>query len=438
MGGMADPPRRRPSLWILGLAVVGAIALASVALTLFTAVGRRPPRTFTTAPLPVGSPEFLATVVGATAAPVHDGGTVELLHNGAFYDAFEAAARAATRSITFGVYIWEPGQASERLIAVLTERARAGVAVRVLLDGWGSLNMAEADERRLRAAGVKVARFAAPRFGKLTRQHKRNHRRAIVVDGRIGFTGGVAVADKWLGDAQDEHHWRDMMVKVTGPMAASLQAAFVGPWAHTTGELLAGPDFFPLPPGPAEGGTGLRHVGVASAPGSEDHPLRLLFLQTFASVRRHLYVTTPYLVPERSLLEALGERARAGVDVRILVPDGHNDVKPVRWASQTLYGELLAAGVQIYEYQGTMMHAKALTADGDWSVFGSVNLDIRGMEFDRDVALGIQDAAFARALEEAFAADLRRSRPVTLEEWRRRGWLARLRGRGAGLFHQFY
>jgi cardiolipin synthase len=280
-----------------------------------------------------------------------------------------------------------------------------------------------------------MARFGELRFGKLTRFYKRNHRRAIVIDGVVAFAGGIAVGDKWLGSAQDADHWRDSMVKVTGAPAAAVQSAFVPLWAQTTGELLAGGDFFPeaapaLPP--------LLHVGIASSPGGDDHPLRLLFAQSIAAARRHVYIQTPYFVPDAPLQELLERRARAGVDVRLLVPDDHTDAKPVRLASQGRYEGLLESGVRVFEYQGTMMHRKAMVVDGLWSVVGSANMDVRALEFDRDNVLGILDGVFARRQGEIFLADASRAREVRLEPWRRRGALHKALERAAATFEQFY
>jgi cardiolipin synthase len=435
-----DPQQRRHYTWwgVLFFAI-GVLATASVLLTLFSPFGQRADRLYATARPPVGSPDFLAAVSGATNSPLRRGGTAQLLSNGVrFAPALLRDLRAARRSIDFMVYIWEPGQASDSVLAVLVERARAGVQVRVALDGMGAMNAPDEGFRALRAAGGRVARFHPLRFGELTRFHKRNHRRAIVVDGEVGYTGGAAVGDKWLGDARTPDEWREDMVRVTGPPARSLQAAFAQTWSVTTGEILAGPAFYPPEPEAAEApGHPLSvHVGVLSSPSDEQLPLRKVFWLSFASARRRLYVTNAYFVPDHGLLAALKERARAGVDVRVLVPGSVTDAKPVRWAGQAHYEELLAAGVRIYEYQGTMLHTKTLVADGVWSVVGSSNLDIRSMELNQENVLGIFDAGFGAQVERTFLADLGRAREVRLEEWRRRPWYKRLRERGAELFDE--
>ena len=332
--------------WMQTLAAIGAAAIIAVIVTLFFSLGRRPGRLVPTQAPAVDAPEFLAAVAGTAGSPVRKGGTVHLLNNGVqFFPALLQAIRDAKQTITFSVYIWEPGQANDQVSAALIERARAGVQVRVLIDGMGGMKAPGETVEAMKKAGVNVETFRPPRLGKLTRFHRRNHRRAIVIDGEVGFTGGMAVGDKWLGDADTEEHWRDTMVKVTGPPAASLQSAFASLWTHASGELLAGRAFFR--PDNVEGDEGgLLHTALSSAPSSDDHPLRLFFAQSFAAARQRLYITTPYFVLDASTRRLVEERARAGVDVRILLPDEHTDAKPIRLTSHYYYEEMMEAGIQ--------------------------------------------------------------------------------------------
>src|SRR6185503_14429164 len=238
--------RQKYPWWVITFSILGFLSVCTVLVTLFSPLGRRPPDVRITSAPAVRSPEFLAAIAGAAGTPVRSGGTVQLLNNGvAFFPALMKDLRAAQRTIHFSVYIWEPGPTSDEVFAALIERARAGVKVRVLLDGLGGMKAPDKDVDALKAAGGQVEKFGAARLGKLTRFHKRDHRRAIVMDGRIAYTGGMAVAEKWVGNADTEEHWRDTMVRVTGPLAATLQSAFVAKWAQTTGELLSGPDVFP-------------------------------------------------------------------------------------------------------------------------------------------------------------------------------------------------
>ena len=423
-------------VWLL--ASVGLAFLVGVAVHLFGSWGRRPTAFQVTEVPPVDSPDFLLSVAGAAGTPLRRGGTAKLLNNGAeIFPAILEAIRAAKHTVTFAAYIWEDGRVSDEIFEALTERARAGVQVRVLLDGVGGLRAPEEGMAALRAAGGRIEAFRPPRFGKLTRFHKRNHRRALVMDGEVAFTGGVAVADKWVGNAENPDHWRDTMSRFTGPPASTIQTAFVSLWAPVAGELLSGPAFFPPWEGEAAAGD-MSHVGVASSPSSEDHPLRLFYLQSIFSARERLYITTPYFVPDEIIRSAAASRARAGVDVRILLPNEHTDAKPIRLTSHHYYEELLAAGVRIYEYLPTMMHAKGMVVDGKWSVVGSANMDIRSHELNQENVVGVLDAGFGAQMEEAFRQDLTRAQEIQPEQWRRRGLVERLLERAAALFAEQY
>jgi cardiolipin synthase A/B len=433
-----QPQRMKYPWWVTLLAILGAIAVAGALITLFWSVGRRPDVLKVTDVPPVDSPDFLLSVAGAAGSPIERGGTAQLLNNGVeIFPALLEAIRGARQTINFAVYIWEPGQVSDQMFAALTERARAGVQVRLLLDGIGGLRAPEEGLKALKAAGGKVEPFRPPRFGKFTRFHKRNHRRAIVIDGDIAFTGGAAVGDKWIGNADTEEHWRDTMTRVTGPPAAGIQTAFVALWAPVAGELLSGPSFFPpLPSGPGAGT--MLTIAIASSPSSEDHPLRLFLAQTFLSARHKLYIATPYFVPDEMLRKAVISRARAGVDVRILLPDEHTDAKLIRRTSHHYYAELLDAGVRIYEYQPTMMHNKVVVVDGQWSVVGSANMDIRSHELNQENVLGILDAGFAGQVEAAFQRDLKQSSAIDPVRWARRGPWSRFLERASAVFEEQY
>ncbi len=437
-------PRKKPDddspWWMHVLAVIGGLTIVTVLVTLFMSFGRRPPDMTVTSAPPVGSAEFLASVAGMAGGPLRTGGSIEYLANGdGFFPVLLDDFRRARKTINFFVYIWEDGQVSDQILPVLEERARAGVQVRILLDGLGAMKAPDEKMKRLEAAGAKVATFRPPQLGKLTRIHKRNHRRTIVVDGVTAFTGGSAVGDKWIGNADTEERWRDYMVRLTGPLASTIQSAFTDEWAATTGELLVGPEFFPPLTGDVSAGSGtMLHTGLASAPSSEDHPLRPFYIQTFASARQRLYITTPYFVPDESLRKVVADRARAGVDVRILLPDEHTDAKLIRRTSHSYFEDLLSAGVKIYEYQASMMHAKAVVVDGQWSVIGSANMDVRSKELNHENVLGIQNAEFATRLEEVFRADLRKSEEIRLDEWRKRGLWSRFMEKVSPLLAEQY
>jgi len=419
--------RRRYKWWQLTLFTIGAVAAVSVISGLFFAVGDKPARVYTDSPPPpVESTHFATAVATIVGAPVEHGGTITLLNNGdEFVPALLDAIGQATRTVNFAVYIWSEGEFSDRLLAALEKKQSEGVTVRILLDGLGSIKVPDEDFEALIAAGGKVQKFRTPKLGKLTRFHRRNHRRSIVIDGDIGFTGGMAVSDVWLGHAQDEDHWRDIMFRVTGPLARSLQTAFVDLWVSSSGELLIDPKNYPVPaPGVAEGID--RFIHLANSPADDDQSMAYFYLLPIFAARHSVYFAAPYYVPDVHLQQALVQKARAGVDVRLLLPGSHTDNWIVRASAQARYQELLEAGVKVYEYQPTFMHAKYGIVDRTWAIIGSPNLNSRSRQLDEENALGVYDAAFGAKLEETFFSDLERAKPIALEEWRRRNPLQKL------------
>ena len=423
--------------WLLTLGIIGSLATVSILITLFSSLGRRP-KTVTVDEVPaVDSHDFLPAIAGLVNAPLQRGGTATLLNNGdAFFPEILNAIAAAEKNINFLVYIWEPGVASEKMFDALVERARAGVQVRVLLDAIGGLRAPRARLHELEKAGGRVERFRAFTFGKITRFHKRNHRRAIVIDGKVGFTGGAAIADKWLGDGKTGDNWRDSMVKVTGCLAVNLQSAFAEPWAYTCGELLVGSDYFPS--FDVADDDSIEHINLVSSPSHEEHPMSVFFQLSFMAARRRLYIATSYFVPDKQTRIAVAERARAGVDVRILVPNQKTDAKPIRLAGRSYYEELLIAGARIYEYQPTMMHCKNVVVDTRWSIVGTANMDVRSMELNQENVLGIRGRDFACQLERAFIADLEQSHEIKLDEWQKRSTWERFKERFWVLFAEQY
>ena len=422
--------------WLLALAGIGAFALFSGFVTLFFALGRRPERIWTKEIGTVDSEDFIRPLAGLLGVPLREGGTAELINNG---DAWLARLledlRAAERSITFSVYIWEPGRMADIILEVLAERASAGIEVRVLVDGLGGMRIPEDGVEKLRAAGGRVGTFRPFALGKISRFHRRNHRRAIVIDGRIAYTGGMAVGDKWLGDARNEKEWRDTMVRVTDSLAEQVQSAFAELWAYVTGEALTADSFFPRA---TRDTSDVLSLGIDAAPGSEDHPLRLFYYLSFLAARQRLWITTPYFVPDKHTRKVVADRAREGVDVRILVPNHHTDARPIRQAGHSYYQELLDAGVRIYEFQPTMLHAKHVVVDGLWSVVGSANMDIRSKELNNENVLGILDARLAGQLEEAFQEDLKRAVEIHPATWRQRGIVKRVIERLSVFFAEQY
>lgn len=428
--------------WGLLFFCTGVLAVVWGFATLFLAAGRRPRRFTLYERPPAGGTRFLEGISGLLNLPLQKGGTARLLNNGdQIFPAILAALRSAERSINFMTYIWERGKISDEILNVLTERARAGVKVRVMLDGIGAWRAPNDRFDELENAGGRVRWFNPFRLGKLTAFYRRNHRRAIVVDGKVAFTGGASVGDKWMGNAQDRDHWRDIMIEVRGCLAVNLQSAFTQLWANSTGELLMGEDYFPRSDAVEEvpGADGVsRHVTVISSPAEGSHPLRVFYWTSLACARERIYVTSAYFVPDRDIRRVLAERARAGVDVRLLLPNRYTDVKIVRLAGHFYYRGLMEAGVRIYEYQTTMMHTKAMVVDGEWSIVGSANMDIRSKELNQEAVIGVADRGFARELTETFFADLSQSVEIRLNEWKRRPILSRALERIVVLFEEQY
>jgi cardiolipin synthase len=367
----------------------------------------------------VGSEGFLRAAESLTQAPITRGNRAEILVNGdrIFPSMLEAIVSART-SVNFLTYVYWRGDIAARFADAICERASAGVPCRVLLDAMGSAKMDPALVGRMADSGVTVRRFRPPKPYAVRRANNRTHRKLLILDGRVGYTGGVGIADEWTGDAQDPGHWRDTHVRVEGPVVRGLQGSFAENWLEATGEVLAGEDDLPsLDPVP---GASASMLSVRSSAGVGDTDVETLFFLTIASARRAIDITSAYFAPRPAFLSALDDAARAGVAVRVLVPGAHIDKDVVRHAARSTYGQLLEAGVRVFEYGPTMLHAKSMVVDGVWSTVGSANFDNRSFQLNDETVLGVQDQAFAAELTAAFERDLERSDEVTLEEWRAR------------------
>jgi cardiolipin synthase len=400
--------------WIWTVIILGVMALVGVIGALFLPDWKQPDYQLGT-DAEVGTEAFVEAAAALLNNPVYRGGEVTLLQNGdVFYPAMLEAIRSATDNITFEVYIFEPDEIGRRFMDALIDRARGGVEVRLLVDWFGSLKFRQRHRDELSRAGVQVQVFRPFSLRNLVRIYRRTHRRAIVIDGRVAFTGGAAISKKWAGDVRNPHEWRDSMTRVTGPLVSGIQSAFAVNWVYCTGEVLTASRFLP----PIAPGTGPRSVSVVSSPSDAAQPIRVLFWLSFAHARRRLWICNSYFIPDPRLRKAVVDRARQGVDVRILVPGNHTDAIPVQFAGRSYYEELLAAGVRIFEFLPAMMHAKTVVVDDAWSVIGSANMDERSMELNEENIVGIADPAFARAVADGLERDFARSREVMLEEWR--------------------
>jgi len=403
--------------WGWALMVIGLLALIGVIGALFLPDWPMPDYRLGFDADP-GSGDFLRLAAGFLNVPLLRGGTAELLQNGdRFYPAMLEAIRGARQTINFEVYIFESDGTGREFIEAFKERARAGVEVRLLLDAFGSWRLKRAHRSELLEAGVRLEFFRPLALRNLVRIYRRTHRRAIVIDGRIGFTGGAAIADKWKGDIRTPKEWRDSMTRVTGALVGGVQSAFAANWVYCCGEFIAGPRFYP----PLAGDTGSAcGVSVVSSPSDAQQPIRMLLWLSFVNARRRVWIASSYFIPDFQLRKAVMDRARSGVDVRILVPGNHTDAIPVQYAGRGFYEELLQAGVRIFEYQASMMHAKTVVVDDVWTLVGSANMDERSMEINEENLLGISEPELARSAAEGMESDLSRSREIDLETWRRR------------------
>ncbi|MBV9992051.1 MAG: hypothetical protein JOZ72_12255 [Alphaproteobacteria bacterium] len=413
--------------WEFQFLAIGFVSTIAIVVVLLLPLGNGPLeiRASDAVP-PAGSPAFMSQLANTLSLPVEQAPPIDTFNNGdAFLKALLADIDGARLSIDFMVYIWKDGTFSDQVLAHLEQKQRAGVQVRIVLDAYGGLTAPSEKLSRLEALGGKVAVFHSlmPLPWTMARDHKRNHRRSIVIDGAIGYTGGIAVDDVWLGDARNPSQWRDMMFRVRGSMASHLQGAFSELWVNTTGELLVGPKFYPDTATPAE--TGMRYVPLASAPSPDRFEMENFLLLSLLGARQRIVMVTPYFLPDDTMEQALIGKAKAGVAVTILVPNDLNDSHSVRAASQYLYDDLLKAGVKIYEFQPTFIHTKLLVVDGTWSVIGSANMDNRSRKLNDEVVFGISGQAFAAGLERTIATDLKRSKRIDKSEWERRGWWQR-------------
>ncbi len=366
---------------------------------------------------PVSDPQFRREMGVLLGPGIIPGNKVTELQNGAeIFPAMLAAIRSAQKTVTFETYIYWSGDIGLKFAEALEERARAGVKVKVMIDWAGSIKMEDAMLEAMKDAGVDVQQYRPLKWYNLGRLNNRTHRKLLVVDGRVGFTGGVGIADQWEGHAQDPDHWRDLHFRIEGPAVAQIQAAFNDNWIKTTGVVLNGKDYFP----PLErAGDMDAHMFVASPAGGSES-MHLMYLMAIAAAERSIDIEAAYFVPDDLIMKALLAARHRGVKVRVILPGKHIDSESVRLASKAQWGELLLGGVEIFEYQPTMMHNKLLIVDGEMTSVGSTNLDVRSLQLNDEASLNIYDAAFAARMTEVFEADLKPTVQYTYRMWEER------------------
>ena len=365
----------------------------------------------------IADPQFrreMSVLLGPAILP---GNRVTSYQNGdEIFPAMLDAIAAAKATITFETYIYWSGEIGRTFQLALSERARAGVKVHLLVDWVGSIKMDEDMLQSMKDAGVQVERYRPLHWYNLGRMNNRTHRKLLVVDGRVGFTGGVGIADQWTGHAQDPDHWREAHFRVEGPVVAQMQSAFNDNWIKTTGILLNGPAYFP-PLEPA--GDMAAHLFIASPAGGSES-MHLMYLAAIAAAEHSIDLTASYFVPDDLIATALVAARRRGVRVRILLPGRHIDSATVRLSSKASWGPLLRAGIGIHEYQPTMLHVKLLVVDGELVSLGSTNFDIRSFRLNDEASLNVYDRDFAASMTRVFEQDLEDSIQYSYEMWEQR------------------
>jgi cardiolipin synthase len=410
-------------LFISGLVVAALLLLAQdqVTLKMRSAVGAPDPH----------HADYLAGLLGAQ---VTRGNRFTVLTNGdQLFPAMLEAVRGAKRRISFETYIYKKGQVADQFTAAFEEAARRGVRVNLVIDAVGGNAIDDDHVRRLEAAGCRLATFNTPAWYSLEELNYRTHRKILVVDGEVAFTGGVGIDDQWLGNAQDRYHWRDTMIRVAGPLARLIEGGFYENFAEAAGEVTPELD----PPAPPRDDEGAAYV-VRSSPSGGSNDVKRLYLLALASARRTVDITTPYFITDESSRWALEDAVGRGVKVRLVLEGDITDAMPVKYASRKHYEQLMAMGIEIYEYQPTMMHTKTFVVDGAWSMFGSANFDNRSLELNDELNVAVSSRDLAARLLEDFEKDVRASHRLDLAAWRQRSLLMKAREQFWGAFGEIF
>ncbi len=399
---------------------LAAMILAIIGLTLLLWSAERGRKTRLNVKQPGELGALVPSIVGLTQSSLDQGNAVVLLQNGdQFFPQLLRDISAARQSIHVESYIWWNGDICNQLANVLARKAREGVEVRLLLDASGGHKLDDKLEASMRDAGVQVRKFHPLRISNLGRMNNRDHRKIAVIDGRIGFVGGFGIAKEWTGNGQDKDHWRDMGVRITGPVVNRLQGAFCENWIEETGEIPAGEKYFPTIP--ASGSTS-AHVAFTSPNGGVSS-VQVLYYLAINAARREILIQNPYMLPDDQAIDSLAAAVKRGVDVRIMVPATTSTDSPVvQHASHHQFGTLLKRGIKVYEYQKTLLHQKVIEVDGVWTCIGSTNFDDRSFQHNDEISLGLIDPSIAAQVHATFEHDMRESRQRTFEEWRSRSF----------------
>jgi cardiolipin synthase len=376
----------------------------------------------------IDDPQFTRAIGVLLGPPLAAGNRAETLLNGdQIFPSMLQAIRSAKKTITFETYIYWSGDIGKEFAEALSDRAKSGVKVHLILDWVGSQKMDAAQLDEMRRAGVEVERYHEPKWYSINRLNNRTHRKLLVVDGRVGFTGGVGIADKWSGNAQDADHWRDTHYRIEGPAVAQMQAAFTDNWTKITGRVLHTSDYFPAL---APVGKQYAQVFQSSIEGGAES-MHLMYLLSLAAATKSIHLSMAYFAPDEPALQTLIDAIKRGVKVQLILPGPISDAQLVQDASRAKWGELLALGAEIYQYQPTMFHCKVLVIDGLWTSVGSTNFDPRSFRLNDEANLNVYDREVAARQIADFENDVKKSRRVTLEEWQARPWHEKLKERAA-------
>jgi cardiolipin synthase len=419
---LLEPQTKKLPLILATVAATAAVTLLAVNFS----VGEKQITERITHTYTIADPQFQRSMGVLLGPPLVDGNRVDTLINGReIFPAMLAAIKSARKTVTFETYIYWSGRIGKEFADALADRARSGVRVNVLVDWVGSSRMDPNYLDTMKRAGVEIEKYHPPRWYTLHKLNNRTHRKLLVVDGRVGFTGGVGIADEWDGNAEDPAHWRDTHFRLEGPAVAQMQAAFVDNWLKVTGNVLDGRDYFPPE---TVVGPELGQVFKSSREGGSES-MHLMYLLSTVSAARSIDLAMAYFVPDELTETALVEALARGVKFRMIMPGPYTDTEVLRKASRAKWGRLLRAGAEIYEYQPTMFHCKVLVVDGIWSSVGSTNFDNRSFSLNDEANLNVYSRAFAERQIALFNNDLKRSRRVTFEEWEQRPWTEKLQER---------
>lgn len=415
-------------VWLVVLAVLAIVVLSLIVWSVKRR--RRPHLSGSRFEDPGG---LMRSIAGFTQGTVTSGNCVRILQNGRFFDELLADIGKAERSVTLETFLAREGEVTRRFADALAKKARAGVKVRVMLDGSGGREFGKESLRLMSEAGCNVQYYRPVSLKNLGRINNRTHRKIVVIDGRIGYAGGHCLVDTWLGDGQDRQHFRDITARVEGPVVAQLQSAFSDNWMEEYGEVLEGDGLFPALDPVGETSAHVVYVSPTGSPST----IKLLHYAAIHAARARLFIQNPYFLPDPDARDALVAAAGRGVDVRIMIPAAEVTDSPiVQHASHHHYGTLLKGRVRIFEYQRTLLHQKIVIVDGKWASIGSSNFDDRSFEINDEVALVVYDESVAAELERIFETDLEECVEQELEAWRRRPMLHKLRDGTAFLFNE--